>query len=314
MEYRTLGRTGLEVSVLGFGAAPLGNEYGDMDEAEGARAVHRAIELGVNFFDTAPYYGRTLSEERLGRALEGRRDEVVLATKCARYDVRGFDFSADRVRASIDESLRRLRTDRIDLFQVHDIEFGDERQVVEETLPAMRELQESGKARFIGITGLPVHMLRRVADAFPVDTVLSYAHHDLLLDDLPEVLGPLRERGVGLINASPLHLGLLTESPPQPWHPAPQAVKDVCPRIAALCREHGTTVMEVGMQFALASEHVATTLSGVGTVEQLEMNAATVGQRADPALLAAIAELVAPVAGVTWHEGRPENAPPSLAG
>ena len=159
MERRTLGRTGIEVSVLGFGAAPLGLEYGELDEAEGARAVRRAVELGVDFFDTAPYYGRTLSEERLGRALEGIRQEVVLATKCCRYDKRDFDFTAERVARSIDESLGRLRTDYVDLFQIHDVEFGSEDAVVEETIPALRAIQESGKARAVGITGLPVEML-----------------------------------------------------------------------------------------------------------------------------------------------------------
>ena len=212
MKYRTLGKTGAEVSVLGFGCAPLGNEFGAVAEAEGARAVRMAVEAGVTFFDVAPYYGRTLAEERLGRALEGLRDRVFLATKCCRYDRRGFDFSAERVHADIDSGLKRLRTDHVDLFQVHDIEFGDRRQIVEETLPAMRAVQAAGKARFIGITGLPVRMLRDVAEAFPVDTVLSYCHHNLLVSDLNEVLGPVvRAQGLGLINASPLAMGLLTE-------------------------------------------------------------------------------------------------------
>src|SRR5690349_8685566 len=97
MKYRTLGKTGLRVSILGFGAATLGNEYGANDPREGERAVHAAIDLGINHFDVAPYYGRTLGETRLGEALKGRRDKVVLSTKCARYDVAGFDFSGERV-------------------------------------------------------------------------------------------------------------------------------------------------------------------------------------------------------------------------
>src|SRR5882724_9487735 len=104
MEYRTLGRTDLQVSLLGFGTGPLGDEYGKTEPAEGARAVHFAIDNGINFFDSSPYYGRTLSEERLGQALVGRRDKVVLATKCGRYDRDGFDFSPQRVAASVDES------------------------------------------------------------------------------------------------------------------------------------------------------------------------------------------------------------------
>src|SRR6202167_3011207 len=131
MEYATLGRTGLRVSKLGFGGSPLGNEFGAADPAEAERAVHCAIDLGINYFDVAPYYGRTLAETRLGAALAGRRDKVVLATKCGRYDVAGFDFSAARIRRSIEESLKRLRTDHVDVFLAHDIEFVEARQIVD---------------------------------------------------------------------------------------------------------------------------------------------------------------------------------------
>src|SRR5271169_3371600 len=105
MEYATLGGTGLRVSRLGFGASPLGDEFGETDPSEGERAVHCAIDLGINYFDVAPFYGRTLAETRLGTAIKGRRHQVLLATKCGRYDVDRFDFSAPRIRASIEESL-----------------------------------------------------------------------------------------------------------------------------------------------------------------------------------------------------------------
>ena len=313
MQRRPLGRTGLEVSILGFGGAPLGDEYGGITEAEGAAAVHHALDHGVNFIDVAPYYGRTLAEERLGRALEGRRDEVVLATKCCRFDKRGFDFSAARVHADIDACLARLRTDRIDLFQIHDVEFGDRAQILAETLPAMREVQAAGKARFIGITGLPVRLLRDLATEFPVDTVLSYCHYNLLVDDLQDVLVPLaRERGMGLINASPLHMGILSSGGEQPWHPAPPEVKEAGRKIAALCAERGTDVVTVALRFALDNEDVATTLCGMRRPEEVAHNLSILASRNDPALLAEIAEIVAPVKNRTWHEGLPENAPPGL--
>jgi L-galactose dehydrogenase len=173
MEHRKLGRTDLELSVLGFGGAPLGDEYGTIDPGEGERAVHEAIDRGINFFDVAPYYGRTLAEERMGKALAGKRDQIVLSTKCCRYDIDGFDFSYERVLSSIDESLQRLRTDHVDILIVHDIEFGDRRQVMEEAIPAARKVQESGKARYVGISGLPLKVLRDVAAAAPVDLILS---------------------------------------------------------------------------------------------------------------------------------------------
>ncbi|MGH9583627.1 MAG: aldo/keto reductase, partial [Bryobacteraceae bacterium] len=160
MLYRTLGSTGLSVSVLGFGASPLGDVFGIAEPSEGMQAVHEAIDSGINFFDVSPYYGRTLAEARLGKALLGHRHKVVLATKCGRHGLDSFDFSARRVKASIDESLGRLQTDYVDLLQAHDIEFGDARQIVEETIPALRAIQ--GKARFIGITACPLAILSEI--------------------------------------------------------------------------------------------------------------------------------------------------------
>jgi L-galactose dehydrogenase len=158
MDYRKLGKTDLNLSLIGFGGAALGGVFGEIDPGEGMRAVHLAVDSGINFFDTSPYYGITLAETRLGAALAGRRERVILATKCGRYGMAEFDFSAKRVTASMDESLRRLQTDYIDLFQVHDLEFGDAQQIIDETLPALRQLQQQGKARYVGITGYP-HVL-----------------------------------------------------------------------------------------------------------------------------------------------------------
>ena len=163
MRYRRLGQTDLNISVVGFGASPLGGVFGPTDEQEGTRAVHLAIDRGINFFDVSPYYGLTLAEERLGLALAGHRNEVVVATKCGRYGREDFDFSAKRIRLSVEESLRRLRTDYVDLLLAHDVEFGDIDVVVEETIPTMRRLQEEGKTRCVGISGYPLSVLMTIA-------------------------------------------------------------------------------------------------------------------------------------------------------
>ena len=174
MRFKPLGKTGLDLSVIGFGGAPLGNEFGGIDVAEAERAVHLAIDKGLNFFDTSPYYGRTLSETRMGNALQGKRNQVVLSSKCGRYDFAAFDFSAARVKSSVDESLQRLQTDHLDLLIAHDIEFGDREQIINETVPAMRDLQRAGKIRAVGISGLPLKILADVAVRAQVDFVLSY--------------------------------------------------------------------------------------------------------------------------------------------
>lgn len=308
MEYRTLGRTGLTVSKLGYGGSPLGDEFGAADPLEGDRAVHCALDLGINYFDVAPYYGRTLAETRLGAALAGRRDKAILATKCGRYDVNGFDFSAARIRRSVDESLARLRTDYLDVFLAHDIEFVHESQIVDEAIPAMRAIQREGKARFIGITGLQLNMLRRVAEAVPVDIVLSYCRYNLLMTDLDDVLTPFaKQQGVGLINASPLHMGILSSSGPPPWHPAAAEVKEAGRRIVEFCEHHGVRASDLALQFAFAHPYVSTTLAGMPTVEQVRQNVAAASNPMNETMLAVSLALSANYKNRSWPSGLLEN-------
>ena len=305
---KVLGATGLMVSEIGFGASPLGNEFRKTDPEEGVRAVHAAIDRGINFFDVSPYYGRTLAETRLGIALEGKRQHAILATKCGRYDSEVFDFSAARLRASIDESLTRLRTDYVDLWQAHDVEFVDAVQIVEEAIPAMREIQKQGKARFIGITGLQLKVMRGIAERVPVDTFLSYCRYNLLIDDLDSLLtGFARERNMGLINASPLHMGILTERGAPSWHPAPRDVQEAGPRIVQVCEAHGLKVGDVALRFCLDHPYAATTLVGMSTVEHVERNIAAIDCRPPAELLAEIRAIAAPVANRWWPSGLPQN-------
>jgi L-galactose dehydrogenase len=173
LEYRQLGHTSLQVSVVSFGASPLGNVFQQTDPAEGVAAVRYAVERGINFFDVSPYYGLTVAETRLGEALQGHRQQVVLATKCGRYGADEFDFSAERITTEFENSLRRLRTDHVDLLQAHDVEFANVEQIVRETLPAMRRLQQQGKARYIGITG---YSLKNLVDH---SHLLPLQPHDL---------------------------------------------------------------------------------------------------------------------------------------
>jgi L-galactose dehydrogenase len=309
MEYRRLGRTDLQLSVIGFGAAPLGGEYGTLDLAEAERAVHKAIDVGITFFDTAAYYGRRLSEERLGKMLEGRRDKVVLATKCARFDKAVFDFSAERVRTSVEESLRLLRTDHLDLLTVHDIEFGDREQVIDETVPAARELQKAGKVRYVGISGLPLRILADVAVRAKVDYVLSYCHYNLLLRDLDTYLTPVvKEHGMGLINASPLHMGVLTAQGPPEWHPAPESVKRAGREVVDLLGRRGVYPATAALRFCLDHPYVSSTLVGMVSRAEVETNLEALHFALEPALLDQINTVASPAKGLTWPSGRPENS------
>jgi L-galactose dehydrogenase len=308
MEYRKLGQTDLNLSLVGFGGATLGGVFGNIDPADAIRAVHLAVDRGINLFDSSPYYGITVSETRLGEALAGRRERVVVSTKCGRYGFDQFDFSAKRVTASIDESLRRLQTDYIDLFQVHDVEFGDVEQIIHETLPALRQLQKQGKARYIGITGYPPKLLRRMAEATPVDSILTYCHYNLINTDMDGVLTNFaREHGIGLINASGLCMGLLTEHGPPDWHPAPQEVRDAGKKAAEFCRAHGADISKLALRFCLDHPFVSSTLIGMSSTREVETSLELLETSTDKELLAQVEAILAPVFDYVWPSGRPEN-------
>ena len=306
MNYRQLGNTGLRVSVLGFGSSPFGNVYGNITTGQIQRAVDTAIDQGINFFDTSPYYGLTLAEERLGAALAGKREDILLATKCGRYGLNEFDFSRARIRRSAEESLQRLRTDHVDLLQAHDIEFADQQQIVEETIPALRELQAEGKTLFVGITGYSLSMLRRVAEAVPIDTILSYCRYSLLNTDMQDVLVPLA-KDVGLINASPLMMGALTGSGTPEWHAASTSLKAAGLRAAQEAKRNGTPIETLALQFAMQQDFAACTLIGMSSAEEVQQNVAALTHTADPAVLRAVLAAVGKGFTSTWPSGLPEN-------
>lgn len=308
MQYRALGRTNLKVSALGFGASPLGDVFGMTDPKAGERAVHLAVDHGVNFFDVSPYYGFTLAEERLGSALHGRRHRIILATKCGRYGVNEFDFSARRVREGVEESLRRLKTDYVDLLQAHDVEFGDVSQIISETVPAMRCLQQEGKVRFIGITGYPLKVLRRIADAVAVDTILSYCRYNLVTTDMDEMLTPFaREHEIGLINASPLMMGMLTMQGPPAWHPAPVHVREAVLKAALLCDRCAVSFPLLALHFCLRHPYVSSTLTGLSTPQEVEESLKALPLQMDESILEQVRAILAPVFNTVWPSGRPGN-------
>lgn len=308
MEYRELGKTGLRVSALGYGASPLGSVFRQIDESEGVRTVHAALDLGVNFIDVSPYYGLTKAETVLGKALKGiSRDRYYLATKVGRYGAHDFDFSAERVTASIDESLTRLGVDYVDLIQCHDIEFGDLRQVINETIPALRKVQERGKARFIGVTGLPMRIFTTVLEHTAVDAVLSYCHYSLNDTALAGLIPYLKQKGVGIISASPLSMGLLSDRGAPPWHLAPEALKQACAEAAAFCRAQGSDIARLALQFSVANPDIATVLVGTASPQHLANNVRWIEEPVDQGLLDETLKILTPVHDLTWPSGRPEN-------
>lgn len=307
MKYRILGKTGLNLSVLGFGVSPVGNVFEPVSEQDGINALHYGMDNGINFFDVSPFYGDTLAETRLGMALKGRRQDIILATKCCRY-VDHFDFSYQRVISSIDESLKRLKTDYVDLYQLHDIEFGSMEQLLNEAVPAILKVKESGKARFIGITGLPVRYLAHIARQVELDTVLSWAHYNLLEDEINDELVPLSlQKGFGLMNAAPFLQRILTDAPLPAWHRSPQPLKDMQPKLIGLCQQYGLSLSDVALAFAIAHPDITTTITGMCAVDDVKTNIRAADLDIPEALLHDIKKLVAPVKNKMWYEGRAEN-------
>ncbi len=308
MEYRTLGKTGIQVSALSFGASSLGGVFRNVNESEGIRTVHTAIDLGMNLIDVSPYYGLTKAETVLGKALrEIPRDRYYLATKVGRFGAEEFDFSARRVAVSIDESLARLAVEYLDVIQCHDIEFGSLDQVVNETIPQLRRLQRQGKARFIGVTGLPLKIFRHVLDRTDLDTILSYCHYGLNDTTLENLIPYLKEKQVGIISASPLSMGLLSNRGAPSWHPAPDEIRTACADAAAFCRGQGEDIAQLALQFSVSNPDVATTLVGTASPENLQKNVRWLEKPIDQELLAGVQKILAPIRNRTWLSGRPEN-------
>jgi aryl-alcohol dehydrogenase-like predicted oxidoreductase len=210
MQMRKLGRQGLEVSALGLGCMGMSHAYGTPDDAESIATLHRATELGVNFFDTAEVYGPFINEELVGRALHDRRDRVVIATKFGfRFEdgkMSGLDSRPEHVRDAVEGSLRRLGTDHIDLLYQHRV---DPKVPIEEVVGAMAELVHAGKVRYLGLSEAGEATIRRAHAVHPISALQSeYSLWERNLE--PRLMPLLRELGIGLVPFSPLGRGFLT--------------------------------------------------------------------------------------------------------
>jgi aryl-alcohol dehydrogenase-like predicted oxidoreductase len=311
MQFRPLGRTGLRLSWLSFGASSLGAEFRPVDLNEAMRSVRVALDLGMNFIDTSPFYGRGLSECLLGPALRDvPRDRYILGTKLGRYDRDHFDFSARRVVESIDVSLHRMGTDHLDIILCHDIEFVDLRQIVEETLPALHKVRQQGKVRFIGVSGYPMNIFRYVLDRAELDVVLSYNHYTLQNTMLADLVPYLKGKGVGIMNAAPFSARLLTNAPLPPWHKATPEVRAVARKAAERCAAAGVDIAQLALQFSLAHPDMATCIVGSANPDNVRKWVEWSEKPIDQKLLGEVLDILKPIHNWFYIEGRPENNDP----
>jgi L-galactose dehydrogenase len=308
MQTRPLGRTGLQLPILSFGASSLGQEFRQVDVGEALQAVHAALDCGMNYIDTSPFYGRGMSEVLLGVALRDvPRDKYILSTKLGRYSKSHFDFSARRVAESVDISLERLGVDHIEIMLCHDIEFVNMQQIVDETLPALRKEQQKGKVGSIGVSGYPMKMFRFILDQTDLDVVLSYNHYTLQNTMYGDLVPYLKQKGVGIMNAAPFSARLLTNAPLPPWHKATPLVRETAARAAAHCRKAGVDIAQLALQFSIANPDMTTCITGSASPERVREWAKWAAQPVDQRLLQEVQQILAPIHNWFYIEGRPEN-------
>ena len=308
MEKRRLGNTDMDITALSFGASSMGAEFRKVDIGEAFRSVHVAIERGMNFIDTSPYYGRGMSEVLLGQVLPDiPRDSYYLGTKLGRYAPNHFDFSAKRVEESVDISLERMRQDHLDIVLCHDLEYVEMSQIVEETIPALRKQVEKGKVRYIGVSGYPMKMFKYVLANADIDVVLTYNHYTLQNDMALELVPICKEKGVGLMNAAPFSARLLTSAPLPEWHKATPEVREIAKKASDHCTAAGIDIAQLALQFSIANQDFTTCVTGSANPDRVSQWVDWANQPMDETLLAEVLEILKPIHNWFYIEGRPEN-------
>ncbi|MCD8176997.1 MAG: aldo/keto reductase [Tannerellaceae bacterium] len=307
MEYREIGKTGMKVSAISLGASSLGGVFHPLKEQAGIDAVCTAVDNGINFIDVSPYYGHLKAETVLGKALlQIDRNRYYLSTKVGRYGKEGvntWDYSAGKAKESVYESMERLHVDYIDLINIHDIEFADLEQICNETLPALVDLRNEGVVKHVGITNLNLRHFRYVIDHVPagtVESILSFCHYTLNDDALADYLDYFEARNIGVINASPYSMGLLTGRGAPDWHPAPAALQRLARKAVAYCNTRGVSIGQLAVSFAVANPRIATTLFSTTSTENVLKTIRYAATPADQALIQEIQKIFEPGFRDTW--------------
>jgi aryl-alcohol dehydrogenase-like predicted oxidoreductase len=312
MRYTELGRTGMKISHLSFGASSLGSVFRETNEKESFEAVEAAIEGGINFIDVSPYYGHYKAETVLGKALRNiPREKYFLSTKVGRYGKDGvntWDYSARRVTDSVYKSMERLGVEYIDLINVHDIEFqaglpGGLQKVVDETLPALVELREKGVVGHVGITDLQLENLKWVVEHCKegtVESILNFCHYTLNDDALADYLDFFEQRGIGIVNASPLSMGLLSQRGVPAWHPAPKALVEACQKAAEYCKAKGYLIEKLAVQYSVSNPRIASTLFSSANPDNVRRNILWANEEPNWDLVKEVKDIIGDQLRVTW--------------
>jgi aryl-alcohol dehydrogenase-like predicted oxidoreductase len=300
----------MKISHISFGASSLGSVFRETNMKDSCEAVEAAIEGGINFIDVSPYYGHYKAETVLGQALKNiPREKYYLSTKVGRYGKDGvntWDYSAKRVTDSVYESMERLGIDHIDLINVHDIEFqaalpGGLQKVVDETLPALFELRDKGVVSHVGITDLQLENLKWVVERCEgVESILNFCHYTLNDDALTDYLDFFEQKGVGIVNASPLSMGLLSQRGVPAWHPAPTPLVEACQRAAEYCSQKGYQIEKLAVQFSVSNPRIASTLFSSANPQNVKRNIQWVNEEPDWDLVREVRDIIGNQQRVSW--------------
>ena len=308
---RPLGNTGIQLPILSFGASSIGAEFRSVTLEEAMLSTRTALDLGMNFIDTSPHYGRGMSEVLLGLGLKGiPRANYLLGSKLGRYSDIHFDFSAKRVAESVHVSLHRLGTEYLDVLLLHDVEFVPLPRLWEETLPAVLKLKAQGKVRALGFSCYPLKTFHRMLDHVEndIDCVLSYNRYTLQNTTFVDsVLPRLAAKNIGAINAGPFSARMLTQAEWPVWLKEPEAVKVAARAAAALCAGRGVDIGQLALQFSCEHPGLATTIAGSANPSNIRKWAEWLEQPIDRDLLAEVLAIFAPVRDLGHIEGLPEN-------
>jgi aryl-alcohol dehydrogenase-like predicted oxidoreductase len=308
MEMRELGRSGLKVSALGLGCMGMSEFYGGTDDNESIATLHRALELGITFLDTADIYGPYKNEELVGQAIKGKRDKLVLATKFgivrdpAKPEVRGVNGKPDYVRSACEASLKRLGVDHIDLYYQHRV---DPNTPIEETVEALARLVKEGKIRYIGLSEAGAPTLRRATKVHPI-AALQSEYSLWTRDPEKEILPTTRELGIGFVAYSPVGRGFLTGqlkrfedlSPDDFRRSSPrfqgenfQKNLDLVDQVQQLAKEKGCTPSQLALAWVLAQGKDIVPIPGTKRRTYLEDNVGALNVKLTPEDLRRIDEL-----------------------